>query len=170
MSNIQHILTFDISTSIIGVSYIKIEGTEFHIEWTRPIIFHYKADEFMKLDAFKEFLDELDVTPTNIIIEAPLKFSNNQNTVAKLQFFNGMCSSFLYFKWHIVPEYINPTKARKLAFPDTVFSQKKDKKEMVVAKVLENFPNLVLPNNISKYDCADSIVIGLAYFNTLNEK
>ena len=164
----KSILTFDISTSIIGVSYISFKENGFKINWTKPIIFKTEKNEFAKLDTFKTFINSLKVKPTDIIIEAPLKFSNNQNTVAKLLFFNGLCSSFLYSKWNIIPQYINPGKARKTAFPEVKFGRRTAEiKEQVLECVKTAFPSLILPKNLSQFDCADSVVLGLAYINML---
>lgn len=167
----KSILTFDISTSIIGVSYITFKKDKFKINWAKPVIFKTEKNEFAKLDTFKTFMHSLKIKPTDIIIEAPLKFSNNQNTVAKLLFFNGLCSSFIYSKWNIIPQYINPGKARKTAFPEVKFGRKTAEiKEQVLQCVKTTFPTLILPKNLAQFDCADSVVLGLAYINMLKNQ
>lgn len=113
------ILGLDISTSCIGYSLFDENGKLIELNCVK---FRDKLTKFEKLEEFKKATAYLKKFPiTFIAIEEPLKkfmgkFSSAE-TIAILNFFNGMVSAYLYLEFGIEPMYFNVNNARKLVFP-----------------------------------------------------
>lgn len=113
------ILGLDISTSCIGYSLFDENGKLIELNCVK---FRDKLTKFEKLEEFKKATAYLKNFPiTFIAIEEPLKkfmgkFSSAE-TIATLNFFNGMISAYLYLEFGIEPMYFNVNTARKIVFP-----------------------------------------------------
>lgn len=123
------ILGLDISTSCIGYSLFSEEGKLIELNCVK---FSSDLSKFEKLEEFKRATVYLKKFPIKFIaIEEPLKkfagkFSS-ADTIALLNFFNGMISSYLFGEFGIEPIYFNVNTARKLAFPPPPKDKKKIK-------------------------------------------
>lgn len=113
------ILGLDISTSCIGISLFSEEGKLVTLSCVK---FNSDLTKFEKLAEFKRATAYLKQFPIKFIaIEEPLKkfmgkFSSAE-TLALLNFFNGMISAHMFETFNIEPMYFNVNTARKLAFP-----------------------------------------------------
>ena len=183
------ILALDISTTCIGYSLFNKYGELIEIDCIK---FNSKLDLFERLDLFKKKLEYLNGQDLKrIAIEEPLvkfkgKFSN-ANTIAKLNFFNGMISGHLATQFQITPTHYNVLTARSLAFPkekkssskivkavDKESDDDKNIKQTIWQKVMEREPQInwryskvtgkLMDEN---FDMADSYVVGLADISTL---
>jgi hypothetical protein len=193
------ILGLDISSSCIGYSIFDMDGKLIELNCVK---FRDKLTLFEKLEEFKkstEHFKKLDIQ--FIAIEEPLKkfmgkFSS-ASTIALLNFFNGMISSYIYIEFGIEPIYFNVNNARSLVFPKPkkVTSKKSaldseeelepaleqeekgSVKHEIWKKVMELEPLInwrygpksrkLLDEN---YDMADSYVIGIAMLITLDKQ
>jgi len=96
------LLSFDISTSVIGFSVFDDKGKLLSLDYVK---FKSKQTLFEKLEYFKDKMkvyanEKIKGDVKYISIEEPLKkfmgkFSN-ASTISMLNFFNGMISSYLY--------------------------------------------------------------------------
>ncbi len=167
------LLAFDISTSVIGFSCFDDNGKLLEMNYVK-----FKKDYtlFEKLDQFTEEIKHYKQAEiTKIIIEEPLKkfkgkFSN-ASTIATLNFFNGMISSYLYTIFRIEPVYYNVNTARSLVFPGVKLGADGAKaKHSVWRGVMELEPQINWKYNKTgkladeAYDMSDSYVVGLSYF------
>lgn len=134
------ILGLDISTSCIGYSIFDMDGKLIELSCVK---FRDKLTLFEKLEEFKkstEHFKNLDIQ--FISIEEPLKkfmgkFSS-ASTIALLNFFNGMVSSYMYTQFGIEPIYFNVNNARSLVFPKSKTPKKtKDSEEIIVSEEAE---------------------------------
>jgi len=172
------ILALDISTSCIGYSVFHEDGK---LETASYIKFNDKLTIFEKLEEFKNTISYLKGKITFIAIEEPLKkfmgkFSS-ATTIALLNFFNGMISSFLYLEFGLEPIYFNVNNARSIAFPKLKIEKEGSIKHEIWKKVMELEPLIdwkygprsrkLLDEN---YDVADSYVIGLAMLITIDKQ
>lgn len=193
------ILGLDISSSCIGYSIFDMDGKLIELNCVK---FRDKLTLFEKLEEFKkstEHFKKLDIQ--FIAIEEPLKkfmgkFSS-ASTIALLNFFNGMISSYIYIEFGIEPIYFNVNNARSLVFPkpkkitskSTIVDsteelepaleqeEKGSVKHEIWKKVMELEPLInwrygpksrkLLDEN---YDMADSYVISLAMLITLDKQ
>jgi len=172
------ILSFDISTSVIGFCSYKESGELQELDYIK---FNEKHTLFEKINVFKDKIkhyEQADVK--HICIEEPLKkFSgkfSNADTISKLNFFNGMISSYLYLLFNIEPFYINVNTARKTAFPDLNLRTPEIKHE-VWKKVVEKEPkiNWKYSKRTGKlvnetYDMSDAVTLAYAYMKILKER
>jgi hypothetical protein len=172
------ILSFDISTSVVGFSVFNKNGTLIELDCVK---FRDKQTLFEKIDMFKDKLKHYNgADVTHIIIEEPLKkfagkFSN-ATTISILNNFNGMISAYLYLTFGIEPQFINVQTARKTAFPNLKLNSPEIKHE-VWKKVVECEPKInwryssrtgkLMDEN---YDMSDSYVVGRAYLRILNDR
>ena len=176
------LLSFDISTSVIGFSVFDDNGKLLALDYVK---FKSKQTLFEKLIHFQDKMemytsDEVKKDIKYISIEEPLKkfmgkFSN-ASTISMLNFFNGMISSYLYTTFGIEPLYLNVNSARATAFPGMKF-ETKDRKHEIWRRVMEREPqiNWKYSTRTSKlmaenYDMSDAYVIGLAQLRVLNER
>ena len=183
------ILGLDVSTSVIGVALIMVDGSERTIvkatAITPKINKNIKGVEslFLKKQIFEdEFLVNYTQLPIDqVIIEEPLLFSNNVHTVSRLLQFNILISESIYRLFNIVPEYISCYEARSNAFKELVgirkfdkkgnsisetkqksskptlfsdFPMDIDKKQIILEKVLELYPDLEFT-----FDKNDEIIV-----------
>ncbi len=177
-------LSFDISTSKIGISLFNED-------------YSFKEVKLLSLDIDKDIqeqhrlLAKATVLETylkmfecyevlGIIIEDPLKGSNNQFTANMLMRFNGICSYMLYKEFMVLPEFITVYDWRKQLCPEFLkvngkkithsFPKDVDKKIYVLEKVAKLYPTLdwaykkTGTHKDGNFDMADAIGIGLGYF------
>ncbi len=167
------LLAFDISTSVIGVSCFNDNGKLHELTCVK-----FKKDQnlFEKLEYFSQEIEHFKhASITKIVIEEPLKkfkgkFSS-ANTIATLNFFNGMISSYLYSNFALEPIYYNVITARSLVFPGVKLNADGGKaKHNVWRGVMELEPQInwrytktgkLADENM---DMSDSYVVGMAYF------
>ena len=172
------LLGFDISTSVIGFSAFNLEGELVELDCVK---FKDKQSIFEKLAFFEEKIKHYKSAEIKYIgIEEPLKkFSgrfSNADTISKLNFFNGMISSYLYLTFKVEPQYLNVSTARKTSFPELNMKTPEIKHE-VWKKVVECEPQInwkyskitgkLMDEN---YDMSDSYVISRSYLKILNDR
>ncbi len=174
------ILALDISTTCIGYSVFDENGKLMELNCVK---FNSSTSKFERLEEFKkttEYLKKFSIK--YIAIEEPLKkfagkFSS-ADTIALLNFFNGMISSYLYIEYGIEPFYFNVNNARSLAFPGLKIEREGNSmKHAIWNKVMSLEPLInwrygpksrkLLDEN---YDMSDSYVIGLAMLITLDKQ
>lgn len=175
------ILALDISTTCIGYSVFNEEDGKL-IE-LNCVKFNSKLSKFEKLEEFKKQTEHLkNFSISFIAIEEPLKkfagkFSS-ADTIALLNFFNGMISASLYSDFGLEPFYFNVNNARSLAFPGLKIEREGNSmKHAIWEKVMQLEPLInwsygpksrkLLDEN---YDQADAYVIGLAMLITLEKQ
>jgi len=163
-------LGFDISTSIIGVTCVDKHG---------EIIFCEHCDLrkhktlFEKIDVFRKFLADIRYLQTvvrEIWIEEPFVFFNSGGssgkTMAILQRFNGMASVAIRDAFHMDPQYVGATQARKLN--EIKIPRGTKAKEEVLKFLLDKMPAFKVEYTKhgnpkpGYYDRADSVVIARA--------
>ena len=173
------LLSLDISTSVIGfASFNEKDGSLIELD---HIKFNSKNTMFEKLEKFKEKIEHYsNVEIKYIVIEEPLKkfmgkFSN-ADTISKLNFFNGMISSYLYLELGVEPLYINVNTARKTAFPDLKLNQK-DIKHAVWNEVKNCEPKINWKYSTrtqklmqENYDMSDAYCVGRANLRILQDR
>ncbi len=175
------ILALDISTSCIGYSLFNEDGDE--LMELNYVKFRSKISLFEKRLEFKKqikFLENSNIQ--HIVIEEPLKkfkgkFSS-ADTIALLNFFNGMISGTVHEMFGVEPIHYNVNTARKIAFPDfkplkdsasnkhAIFTLVREKEPHIVWKYGPKSSKLVDEN----YDMCDSYVIGLCHINIMKEQ
>ena len=174
------ILGLDISSSCVGYSLFNEDGKLIELNCVK---FRDKLTKFEKLEEFKKATAYFKNLPIKYIaIEEPLKkfagkFSS-ADTIAILNFFNGMISSYLYLDYGIEPMYFNVNNARKLAFPGLkveregnsikheIWNKVKDLEPLVNWKYGPKSRKLLDEN----YDMSDSYVIGICMLITLDKQ
>ena len=163
-------LGFDISTSIVGVTCFDKHG---------EIIFCEHCDLrkhktlFEKIDVFRKFLADIRYLQTvvrEIWIEEPFVFFNSGGssgkTMAILQRFNGMASVAIRDTFHMDPQYVGATQARKLN--EIKIPRGTKAKEEVLKFLLDKMPAFKVEYTKhgnpkpGYYDRADSIVMARA--------
>lgn len=176
----SYLVGLDISTSCIGYTILDLDGKLIEASCVK---FKDKITIFEKLEEFKKVTEYLKKLPIKYIaIEEPLKkfmgkFSS-ATTIALLNFFNGMISSYLYITFGMEPIYFNVNNARSLAFPGLkVEREGNSMKHAIWEKVMQLEPLIswkygpksrkLLDEN---YDISDSYVIALALLITLEKQ
>lgn len=173
------LLSLDISTSCIGYSVFNEKDTLLEMDYVE---FNNKQqhDLFEKLEYFKEKIDHLLKFPISFIaIEEPLKkfkgkFSS-ADTIALLNFFNGMISSFLYSQFKIKPIYYNVNNARSTVLPGfKIQKEGSSSKHQIWEKVVEMEPQINWKYGIrsrklleENYDMADSYIVGRCFIKMM---
>lgn len=174
------ILALDISTSCIGYTLMDENGKLIEANCVK---FKDKITIFEKLEEFRKSTEYLKNLPIKFIaIEEPLKkfmgkFSS-ATTIALLNFFNGMISSYLYLDFGMEPFYFNVNNARSLAFPGLkIVKEGNSIKHAIWEKVMQLEPLIdwrygpksrkLLDEN---YDISDSYVIALAMLITIDKQ
>lgn len=175
------ILALDISTSCIGYSLFNEAGDE--LMELNYVKFRSKISLFEKRLEFKKqikFLENSNIQ--HIVIEEPLKkfkgkFSS-ADTIALLNFFNGMISGTVHDMFDIEPIHYNVNTARKIAFPEfkplkdsasnkhAIWTLVRDKEPHIVWKYGPKTAKLVDEN----FDMCDSYTIGLCHINIMKEQ
>lgn len=166
------LLSFDISTSVVGISCFNDDGK---LQELTCVKFNKKYTLFEKQDQFAKAIEHFkNIKVTKIIIEEPLKkfkgkFSN-ASTIATLNFFNGMLSSYLYSVFRVEPVYYNVNTARSIVFPGVKLGADGAKaKHNVWRGVMELEPQInwkyAKTGKLAdeNYDQVDAYVVGLAY-------
>lgn len=172
------LLSFDISTSVVGFAAFNDQGVLIEIDYIK-----FKSEDslFQRLVQFKDKIHHYEfVNVTHIGIEEPLKrfkgkFSN-ADTIAKLNYFNGMVSSHLFSAFGVEPQYFAVQTARKSAFPELnqntpeikheIWKRVRDREPKVNWRYSKKTGKLMDEN----YDMSDAAVIGYAYQNVLDER
>lgn len=173
------ILALDVSTSCIGYALFNEAGDE--LMELNYVKFRAKLTLFEKLKEFKkhfEFLKNTDIQ--HIVIEEPLKkfagkFSS-ANTIAILNFFNGMISASVYEMFGVEPIHYNVNTARKTAFPNYKAKKKSNEnKHQIWTLVRELEPHIIWKYGIrssklsvENYDMCDAYVIAKCHINIMN--
>ena len=172
------LLSLDISTSCIGYSVFNEKNALIEMNFVK---FNSKNSLFEKLEYFKSQISHLlTMKIENISIEEPLqkfegKFSSAQ-VLSKLNFFNGLVSSFLYLHFKVEPIYFNVRVARKEVFPTSKLNEEgASAKHQVWQLVVDMEPQInwkygvksrkLVPEN---YDMSDSYVIGRCFIKKAN--
>ena len=173
------ILGLDISTSITGIAVIESGKIKESFFWdTRnknkfPSLYDKAA--FIR-DGLVKLNTKYDIT--DIFVEQSLNsfrsgFSSAQ-TLSTLSRFNGIVSWLCYEIFHIQPQMIAATSARKAA--GVGIKRGDNAKEKVLQFVIDNYPNIeVLYTKHGNpkpgtYDMCDSIVVALAGEKTLEQE
>lgn len=176
------ILGLDVSTSCIGYCLFDESGNE--LMELNYVKFNRKLDLFEKLDEFKENTKHLNLLNIKYIaIEEPLKKfqgkHSNADTIALLNFFNGMISSYIYNVFNKKPIHYNVQTARKTAFP--LYKQKKGEgesnKHEIWSMVKKREPHInwkygpksrkLIDEN---FDMSDAYVVALCHINNLKSQ
>lgn len=160
MSKEKIILGLDVSTKTIGIALFNVQGKLLELTHISPNIKpkpeNKHVDMMLKSDVFKNYITKYrGIGVFRIIIEEPLLYSNNINTVGTLTKFNGLISRVSYDVLGVMPEYISTYDARCLAFPELVAPGKSgkpvlfggmpmdvDKKIIIWEKVKQREPQL----------------------------
>ena len=172
------ILALDISTSIIGVLWVDKQG---------EIIFCEHCDLrkhkplFEKVDVFRKFLADIRYLQTvvrEIWIGEPFVFFNSGGssgkTMALLQRFNGMTSLVIRDAFHMDPQYVGASKARKLN--EIKIPRGTKAKEEVLKFLLDKVPEFKVEYTKhgnpkpGYYDRADSVIIARAGYTLWKNK
>jgi len=179
-------LSFDISTSCIGVSIFNEDKELMNVKALKMKIIEKTTEdtEILKGDAFKSFVKELDIFEIiDIFVEEPLVKSNNVYTVNKLLKFNGICSYILRDVLGIIPKFMSVDEVRRLFCPEMAeFDAKKnsyvlkfksrkiDPKEYIFNKVAKEYDQINWIYNRNKklktenFDVTDSIALAKSCF------
>lgn len=165
------LLALDISTTCIGYAIFENDGS---IKELSCVKFRDGLSLFEKLNEFKEKTKYFKLLGVDrIAIEEPVKkfegkFSN-ADTIAKLNFFNGMISAYVYDELRVAPVYHNVKSARASVFP--LLQSKNEKgtiKHLVWERVMQMEPKINWLYNrngqlkTENYDMADAYVVGMA--------
>ncbi len=154
------LLGLDVSTKTIGIALFNDKGKLLELTHIspkiKPVPESKHAEMMLKSDIFKEYITKYrGMGITRVIIEEPLLYSNNINTVGVLTKFNGLISRVAYDILGVMPEYIPTYDARCNAFPELVAEGKSgkpvlfgglpmdiDKKMVIWEKVQQREPQL----------------------------
>jgi hypothetical protein len=116
----MRVLGLDISTSIVGVSFVSGTSSEVTIERLSHIDFNKCVDIWQKVDRFTERLTEEFAVcgrPDVVYVEeALLSFRpglSNAQTITTLIKFNALCSMVVRSVMGVPPEFVASTTARK---------------------------------------------------------
>ena len=163
-------LGFDISTGIIGVSCIDSRD---QIIFCEHCDLRKSKDLFEKIDVFKKFLGDIRYLQTvvrEVWVEQPFMFfssgGSSAKTMAVLQRFNGMASLAIRDAFHMNPQYIGASEARKLN--EIKIPRGTKAKEEVLKFLLDKEPGFKVEYTKfgnpkpGYYDRADSLVVARA--------
>ena len=170
-------ISFDISTSCVGYSVFNEDGTVMQLDYVK---FDSKQTIFEKFNWFKDQTKHLlNFKIKYIAIEEPLekfkgKFSS-AHTIAILNFFNGMISSYLYSSFGIEPVYYNVNNVRSTVFEG--FKIKKDgssPKYQVWQRVVEMEPQINWKYGLrsrklleENFDACDAYAVGRCHLKVI---
>jgi hypothetical protein len=193
LKNTPKILGLDVSTKTIGWALFDFKTKEL-LELTHisPVI-KSKSDNKMeemilKSEIFKKKLDEYkNLGIIKVVIEEPLLNSNNAYTIGTLLRYNTLITKQVYDVLGVVPEFVSTYNSRKLAFPELVQKNNKDKfvlfggypkdcdkKQIIWELVSKKEPQitwLYTKNNTLKkenFDMTDAYTVVLSYLNSNN--
>ena len=168
------ILGLDLSTSIIGVSIIRRDGS---LEVLEFINLKKEKHLFMKALIFTKLISKYKLMKIkHIVIEEPLvMFKEGQSRpqiISKLAMFNGLAQFACYHVFGVIPTLIHVSTARSLAWPGLKFPPGSDRKHLIWQKVNAMHPNIEwrysqrgkregLPMK-ECYDMTDALTVALA--------
>jgi len=156
----KRVLGLDVSTKTIGIAIFENNGKLLELTHISPKVKPKQEDKnnelMLKSNIFKEYIKKYkNANIQRIIIEEPLLYSNNVNTVGILTKFNGLISRICYDMFGILPEYVSTYDARKFAYPELMGEGKNgkvvlfggmpldiDKKKVIWEKVKEREPQI----------------------------
>jgi RNase H-fold protein (predicted Holliday junction resolvase) len=126
------IMGLDVSTKTIGIALFNMKGKLLELTHIspkiKPVPENKHVEMMLKSDIFKQYIVKYrGMGIQRIIIEEPLLYSNNINTVGTLTKFNGLISRVAYDELGVMPEYIPTYDARSQAFPELVAMGKSGK-------------------------------------------
>ncbi len=163
-------LGFDISTSIVGVTCVDKHG---EIIFCEHCDLRKHKSLFAKIDVFRKFLADIRYLQTvvrEIWIEEPFVFfsggGSSGKTMAVLQRFNGMASVAIRDAFHMDPQYVGASQARKLN--EIKIPRGTKAKEEVLKFILDKMPEFEVEYTKhgnprpGYYDRADSVIIARA--------
>jgi|TARA_Y100000034_G_C6858437_1_gene390397 hypothetical protein len=163
-------LGFDISTSIVGVTCVDKHG---EIIFCEHCDLRKHKSLFEKIDVFRKFLADIRYLQTvvrEIWIEEPFVFfsggGSSGKTMAVLQRFNGMASVAIRDAFHMDPQYVGASQARKLN--EIKIPRGTKAKEEVLKFILDKMPEFEVEYTKhgnprpGYYDRADSVIIARA--------
>jgi Holliday junction resolvasome RuvABC endonuclease subunit len=167
------VLGLDISTNMTGYSVID---ENFHLLKYGTIDTSKKENWIEKANLF-EFEISSKISPYNItdigIEDILCKFTGGKSsakTIISLARFNAIATLFCFQVFKKLPVHINVRRARSLA--GVKIQKGEDSKEVVLNKVLEWYPDIILPKmkkkdslDKSAYDITDSIIISRSMIN-----
>ncbi len=176
------ILGLDISTSCIGYCLFDDKGSK--LLELNYVKFNRKLDLFEKLDEFLEKIKHLSLMKIDhIAIEEPLKKFKSKyssaDTIALLNFFNGMVSSAVYKLFNKKPVHYNVRVARSTAFPEfkEFRGEGESNKHEIWSLVNKREPHIMWkygPKNRKlvdeNYDMSDSYICALCHINLLKKQ
>jgi len=154
------LMGLDVSTRTLGIALFNSKGKPLEVTHISPTIKpapdNKQVELMLKSDIFKQYITKYcGMGISRIIIEEPLLYSNNINTVGILTKFNGLISRVVYDMLGAMPEYISTYDARSIAFPELVAPGKSgrnvlfgglpmdiDKKHVIWEKVKSLYPQL----------------------------
>jgi hypothetical protein len=171
------LLGLDISTSITGVTVLDSDGEVILCDvWDLRKVKGF----FQKVEKTKTLLETLkrDQEIERVFIEQSLQsfrsgFSSAQ-TLSTLARFNGTLSWLCYELFHVEPEFIGASTARRLSGIRVPKGRKA--KEVVLEKILDIDPTFVIEYTKygnpkpGTYDRADSLVIAKAGYEICKEQ
>jgi Holliday junction resolvasome RuvABC endonuclease subunit len=176
------ILALDISTTCIGYCVFNNSGKLLKMSCVK---FNSKQTKFERLEKFivemkQEGIDKMSIE--TIAIEEPLKkfkgkFSS-ADTIAILNHFNGMISSWVYTNFNSEPAYYNVLNARATVFPGLKVAKEEGSiKHEVWRKVMEKEPQInwrystktrkLMDEN---YDMSDAYTAGMCHFIVMQKQ
>ena len=172
------ILALDISTSCVGYAVFGENDKLIEMDYIK---FNSKNDIFEKFTAFtKKVSHLLKMDIDTVVIEEPLKkfkgkFSS-ANTIAILNFFNGMISSYVMTAFNVTPMHYNVLNARSTALPGfKVRKSDVSSKHQIWEQVVGLEPQINWKYGVrsrklleENYDMCDAYIVGLCHINLLN--
>jgi hypothetical protein len=130
------VLGLDVSTKTIGWALFEIQtGQLLELTHISPVPKPKEDNKIkeliLKSQIFKTKLEQYkNLGITKVIIEEPLLNSNNVYTIGTLMRYNTLICKEVYDVLGIMPEFISTYNSRKLAFPELV--KKNDKNKFVL--------------------------------------
>ncbi len=178
----RYILGLDISTSVVGYTIIDETGKLHEMSYIKLSSMD-KDDLYAKATAVGDVLEKYRDIVTDISIEEPLVMfragASRAQILSKLSMFNGMVGILSKTIYNTTPVLYNVNNARKTAFPLLKFPRGEDRKELVMLRIAEHWPDVDWPvmakgKNIGKprkecFDMADSAIISLAHLKRLRD-
>jgi len=172
------ILALDISTSVIGYAVFGDDNLLLEMDYIK---FNSKNDIFEKFTIFTEKIAPLlKMGIDTVVIEEPLKkfkgkFSS-ANTIAILNFFNGMISSYIMSAFKVIPMHYNVNNARTTALPGFKLNRKSEasSKHQIWEQVVKLEPQINWKYGVrsrklltENYDMIDAYIVGLCHIKLL---
>jgi len=170
----------DISTSIIGVSFLDNKGNLVDLQNInlKKINCIFEKSNFVK-KYFDRVFDDFEFSESvEIFIEEPFQsFSkgfSSAKTISQLNKINGIVSYICYTRFNVKPVYINVNSARKILQIKIDKKQKNTKEQVldwVKTQISFNWPEKIISRGVNKgvvkleescYDMSDAYVISRA--------